>query len=136
TQLDRTEFGVTGHTVRVQVVVLVQRCPVDQDPVLVVAALHDVPGQAHDPFDVFLTGGDGAELLLCPLEPTSQGVLRFGDGDGVRVVPRPSPVEDDDLTAFDVTDLVDDLVDEHSIPDQKGVLHRRGRDVERLHHPG
>ena len=41
--------------------------------------------------------------------------------------------EHDDVAAVDLVRLVGQLVDQHPVVDQQGVLHRPGRDVERLH---
>jgi hypothetical protein len=44
--------------------------------------------------------------------------------------------EDDDLAAFGLREVVDEFVDEHPVVDEKGLLHRLGRDVERLQDEG
>src|SRR3546814_15343739 len=41
-------------------------------------------------------------------------------------------LEDDDVAAVDVVEVVAQLVDEHAVADVEGGLHRLGRDVERL----
>src|SRR5690625_821630 len=133
-QFDGAELGVALGAAGVEVFVLVEGDTVDDDAVLFVTALDGVPGQADDPLDVLLAGGGRAELLLDPLEAPCHGVGGFGDVHGVGVVPGSVAVEDHDLPTFDVAELVDDLVDQHPVTDEKGVLHGGGGDVERLHH--
>ena len=51
-------------------------------------------------------------------------------------IPGTVAVEDHDVTAVNVTDVVDDLVDQHPVVDLEGVLHRARRDPERLDRVG
>src|SRR5690606_14757629 len=77
----------------------------------------------------------GAQLLADPGEEPGDRVAVRDGRDLAALVPGPSPVEHDDIAAFDVAELVDQFVDQHPVPDEEGLLHRPGRDVEGLDHP-
>ena len=90
------------------------------------------PGIADDPLDEVLLATAGrsrqaAEPAAAPWRPgwSAAVIVHLGRE-------RVEPVEDDDVAALDVAQVVDDLVDQHPVADLQRVLHRPGRDVERL----
>ncbi len=122
-----------GDVAREQVVLLDQRVAVDGEIARVVAAHDVVPAHPDDPLDV----------VTLAARPETEGRCHRAQELRHRssvVLARPAvrlegatAVEDDDVAPLDLADAVGELVDEHSVADQEGVLHRLGRDVEGLH---
>ena len=113
---------------------LVQRLPVDQHPALIVAARDPITRQPDDPLDVVLLAGlaDPDQVPQRPPDPGREprsvlGVLRC---------PSVGAAEDHDLAAGRLPEVVDELVDQHPVAGHQGVLHRTGRDDERLQQEG
>ncbi len=127
--LDRPERLVAARRVaRVEVRVLLQGRAVDLDRAGALA-LHGVTADCDDPLDQVLLLGrrhqaDEAEDLLD----------RVGLGGGHLVQPAARVVEDDNLATFRFgAEPGGELVHEHPVAALQGVLHRVGRNGERLH---
>src|SRR6185437_4144387 len=112
-----------------QVGALGQRYPVDRDLTAGGAAGHAVARQADHALDV--DGGVVGDAHE-PLELVDRPGEDVGAGGRVGEVPGAGAVEHDDVAAVDRPQVIDDLVDQHPVADLEGVLHRGGRDVERL----
>ncbi len=103
--------------------------------VTVGAAGDPVAGDADDALDeVLLTRGADADGAADGAQHALHAVGRRRDlvlgGEGVQAV------EDDDLAAVDVAEVVDELVHQHPVAQLERLLHRAGRDVEGLHEEG
>jgi hypothetical protein len=98
--------------------------------VAVRAARDAVAGDADDALDEVLLARAHRRRRPCDgAQDALDAVRRRGDlvlgREGVQAV------EDDDLTAEDVTEVVDQLVDQHPVAQLQRLLHGAGRDVER-----
>ncbi len=125
-----------------------QGMAVDHDLVVGVAAHDVVAGDPDDPLDeVAARGRRDADGGADVVEEPQDRVARHRE----RVLVRPAwrSLEDDDLAAPRIAEVVDQLVDQHPVERVRGrrdhgagvatlqrVLHRRGRDVERLDEEG
>ena len=122
---------------RVQVGLLAERDAVHGDPALRVAAGHVITGQPDDPLDVVVhPGGDAEQPDDRVPELAGQPDDRVAGLRRARRIPRALAVEHDHVAALDRAEVIDELVDQDLVPDVERVLHRRGRDEERLHHVG
>ncbi len=129
----RSEFASgPGRTVFVDVR-LIEWLVVDRHPSLSITTGDGVPTHADDTLDeVLVAGGAEAEHALDRAHRTGNDVARRVD-QGLRPLKAGSvAVEDDNLTAVDVPEAVDELVDQNPVVDQQGPFHRDGRDPERL----
>ena len=130
----------SGHgrrVVRVQVGLLAERDAVHGDPALRVAAGHVITGQPDDPLDVVVhPGGDAEQPDDRVPELAGQPDDRVAGLRRARRIPRALAVEHDHVAALDRAEVIDELVDQDLVPDVERVLHRGGRDEERLHHVG
>ncbi len=113
---------------------LIEGLVVNRHPALGIAAGHRVTSHADDPFDeVLVAGGTEAEHTLNRTHGTGDNVARRVD-QGLRPLEAGAvAVEHDNLTAVDVPEAVDELVDQNPVVDQQGPFHRDGRYPERLH---
>jgi 2,5-diketo-D-gluconate reductase A len=98
-----------------------------------VAADHVVTGQADDPLDVVRRAAAQPDVVEQVVEEPDDGVARRRrDRSAGQVAPRPGAAEDDDVTAVDGTEVIDELVDQDPVARQQGVLHRLRRDLVHL----
>ena len=127
---DDAEPLLGRRVAREEIGLLAERHAVDRDLAQAVAAGHMVAGHPDDPLDVVVHSRRGAEQ---PGErvpyPAEQRRGPHGDG-----IPGTVAVEHDDVAAMDRPEVVDKLVDQDLVADLQGVLHRRRRNEERLHH--
>jgi hypothetical protein len=112
---------------------LVKWLVVDCHPPAAVTAGHRVASHPDNTLDeVLITGRAKAEDALDRPDGAGEKVARRVD-QGFRPLKSTSvAVEDDDLTAMDVSESVDELVDQNTVVDQQGPFHRGRRYPERL----
>jgi len=116
---------------------LVQRHAVDRDPALRVAARDLVPRHPDHALDqvVLVARGQQADEREHVLDAAHDGIVR-GRGRGA-LQPAAGVVEDHDLAALRLrAEPRGELVHQHPVAGHDRVLHRLGRDEERLHHEG
>jgi hypothetical protein len=134
-RLTRRERLVGVVAAGVEVAGLVQGRAVDDQLATRIAAVDPVTGDPDHPLDEVLVprGGEAEETGHVANDPHDH-IRRRRD----RVLGRPGvdPVEDDDLTALDVADLVREPIDDHPVVDLEGVHHRARRDVVRREQEG
>src|SRR5450755_2114931 len=118
---------------RVQVGLLVQRHAVHGDPALRVAAGDVVAGQADHALDVVVLVLGEAEHRGDALAEPGEEVIARRRGTGI---PRAVSAEHHDVAAVNAAGVIDDLVNQHAVADGERVLHRAGRDEERLDEVG
>src|SRR6185437_9135590 len=117
-----------------QVGLLVQRHAVDRD-LAVHAAHHVIAGQPDDSLDVVglpaVYADIGEHVVGDPQQRvTWRGGIRLARGGAPRAV----PAEHHDVAAGDAADVVDQLVDQHPVAGEQGVLHRGRGDPVHLDH--
>ncbi len=131
--LHRIELAAPADRAVLVHVRLVQRPAVDRHPPLGVTTCDRVAAHTDDTFDeVLVTGRAEPEHPLDRPDRPGKDVARRRDQ---RLGPFETgavAVEHDDLSAVDVPEAVDKLVDQYPVVDQQGALHRDGRYPERL----
>ena len=92
---------------------------VHRDQALGVAARHPVTGQSDHPLDIIIVRQVNAEQ---PDDRVPEADQRLGRGRRRRQ-PRAGAVEHHDVAPVDVTEVVDELVDQEPVADIERVLH-------------
>ncbi len=113
---------------------LVQRFAVDRHAPLGVAAGDRVAPDGDHPLDEVLVVGPEPKEVFQVAKCPADNVGRLRQRRRVLLETRAVDVEDDDLPALHIAEVVDHLVDQHPVVDLERLLHRPGRNVERLHH--
>lgn len=129
------EPGIGWLVAGIEVSLFPQRNAVHGYPPLGVTARHPVAGYPdHTLYEVFFPRRRRAKGTRDRTQKTFDRIARLGVPHfrGERV----ESVEDDDVASVDGAEMINELVDEHPIAHQEGVLHRLRRDEKRLYHEG